>query len=76
MKTKNFTLVELMVSMAVLSIFMLGMIQLFTSTQKMISVTTAKNELFASSRIIMDMISNDVECLYVDKNAEECTFMA
>ena len=68
MKTgKNFTLVELLVAMGVLSIFMLGMIRFFTVTQNVMTASSAKNDLYSSARIVMDMIANDIQCLYIDQ---------
>ncbi len=75
MKKRNFTLVELLVAMAVLCIFVLGLIQFFGKTQQVMTSSSARNELYASSRVVMDMIANDIQCLYTDPTASNAVYM-
>lgn len=63
-KQAHFTLIELIVSMAVLTILVLASFTLFTTTQNTWSVTNSKQEIFENARIALDLISKDLDSSY------------
>jgi len=68
---KPFTLVELLIAMSVLSVFMLGLMQFFSTTESVLSAGANRTEMFERARIAMDMMANDLTCVYysqTDKN--------
>ena len=70
MKRKNlFTLVEMMLALGILCVFMVGMIRFFTETQDLASVVSKKNDIYSSARLALDMISNDIQCLFYNRDA-------
>ena len=64
MKKKPFTLVELLIAMSVLSVFLLGLMQFYTTTEDTMSACAGRTELFERARIAMDMMANDLTCMY------------
>jgi len=68
---KPFTLVELLIAMSVLSVFLLGLMQFYTTTEDVMSAGASRTEMFERARIAMDMMANDLTCVYysqTDKN--------
>ena len=61
---KYFTLVELLATMAILSILVLVAFQFFSTAQNTWSITEAKRSTFEDARIALDIISRDIECAY------------
>ena len=64
MKKKPFTLVELLIAMSVLSVFLLGLMQFYTTTEDVMSAGANRTELFERARCAMDMMANDLICMY------------
>ncbi|HJH03668.1 MAG TPA: type II secretion system GspH family protein [Victivallis vadensis] len=60
----RFTLVELLVAMAVFSILLLFMMQFFTGSQKIWVSMEEKNNLYADARVSMDLISTLLQGTY------------
>lgn len=79
MTRKPFTLVEILVSMIVLSVFLLGLLQFHNMTQSTMSLAADRTDLFERARIAMDMMANDISCAYYSGNEKsgskpwECT---
>ena len=75
---KPFTLVELLIAMSVLSVFFLGLMQFYTTTEDVMSAGANRTEMFERARVAMDMMANDITCMYysqTDKSMSpfECT---
>jgi len=61
---KAFTLVELMVSMAIFTGMMALLMQYFSTAQKLWTASSGKAELFENARVAMDMIEGDLLCSF------------
>lgn len=61
---KRFTLVELLVAMAVFSILLVLMMQFFSGSQKMWVGMEQKNNLYADARVAMDLMSTLLQSTY------------
>ena len=61
---KPFTLVELLISMSVLSVFLLGLMQFYSTTETVMSSGSNRTEMFERARVAMDMMANDLTCMY------------
>ena len=61
---KNFTLVEMLAVMAVLSILILVVFHFFSTAQNTWTITDAKRSTFEDARIALDLISRDIESAY------------
>lgn len=57
----RFTLVELMMAMAVFSIIALIMMRFFITSQQIYSSVTQRNNLYTDSRIALDMMSRELQ---------------
>ena len=73
MKIKNaiqkrfFTLVEVIVSMAVFAILMLGLMQFFASAQNLWTSTGNRNISYDEARTAMNMLATDLMCAYYEE---------
>ena len=70
---KPFTLVEVLVAMSVLSVFLLGLMQFYSSTENVLSSGVAQTEMFERARIAMDMMANDLTCIYYSQSDDDLT---
>ena len=70
---KPFTLVEVLIAMSVLSVFLLGLMQFYSSTENVLSSGLEKTEMFERARIAMDMMANDLTCLYYSQTDKDLT---
>ncbi len=61
MERRNFTLIEIMVAMAVFLIMSVVMMRLFNSAQQVYSNATQRNQLYADARIALDLIARDLQ---------------
>jgi hypothetical protein len=61
---KPFTLVEVLIAMSVLSVFLLGLMQFYSSTETVLSSGVERTEMFERARIAMDMMANDLACVF------------
>lgn len=68
---KPFTLVEVLVAMSVLSVFLLGLMQFYSSTETVLSSGVERTEMFERARIAMDMMANDLACVYYSQTDDE-----
>ena len=66
---KGFTLIELVVAMAVFSLMMLLMMQFFTDTQKLWSRSEDKANMYADARVAMDLMSSALQSVYYQENS-------
>lgn len=67
LKKSFFTIVELMVAMAIFAILMLILMQIFNSTQDVWKRTTVKSDSYGNARIALNMIEADLmSAIYVD----------
>ena len=73
MRRKPFTLVELLIAMSVLSVFMLGLMQFFSTTESVLSAGANRTEMFERARIAMDMMANDLSCIYYSQSDDDLT---
>jgi len=70
---RPFTLVEVLIAMAVLSLFMLGLLQFYSSTETALSSGIERTEMFERARIAMDMMANDLSCVYYSQSDDDLT---
>ena len=70
---KPFTLVEVLIAMSVLSVFLLGLMQFYTSTETVLSSGVERSEMFERARIAMDMMANDLTCVYYSQTDDDLT---
>ncbi len=68
-----FTLVELIVSMAVFALLATVVVQLFAASQKLWSSTTGKNELYRDARMTLDLMSDLLTNVVFVPTSEEGT---
>ena len=68
---KPFTLVEVLIAMSVLSLFLLGLMQFYTSTENVLSSGIERTEMFERARIAMDMMANDLACVYYSQTDDD-----
>ncbi len=61
-----FTLVELVVAMAIFSLMMMVLINIFTSSQRVWSTAAARTEMFENARIALDIIALDLQTAHYD----------
>jgi hypothetical protein len=62
----NFTLMELLVAMAVLAILLVLMMQFFSGAQKVWTSSEQKSNMYADARIVMDLCSVLLQNTYYD----------
>ena len=70
---KPFTLVEVLIAMSVLSVFLLGLMQFYSSTESVLSSGVERTEMFERARIAMDMMANDLTCVYYSQTDDDLT---
>ena len=70
---KPFTLVEVLIAMSVLSVFLLGLMQFYTSTETVLSSGMERSEMFERARIAMDLMANDLTCVYYSQTDDDIT---
>ena len=70
---KPFTLVEVLIAMSVLSVFLLGLMQFYSSTENVLSSGVERTEMFERARIAMDMMANDLTCIYYSQTDDDLT---
>ncbi len=70
---KPFTLVEVLIAMSVLSVFLLGLMQFYSSTESVLSSGAERSEMFERARIAMDMMANDLTCVYYSQTDDDLT---
>ena len=68
---KPFTLVEVLIAMSVLSVFLLGLMQFYSSTENVLSSGVERTEMFERARIAMDMMANDLACVYYSQTDDD-----
>ena len=69
---KKFTLIELVVSMAVFTVLMLILLQFFSSAQKAWLTANSRAMTYENARVAMDLISRDLQgMLYNDSNTAQ-----
>ena len=68
---KPFTLVEVLIAMSVLSVFLLGLMQFYSSTETVLSSGVERTEMFERARIAMDMMANDLACVYYSQTDDD-----
>lgn len=68
---KPFTLVELLIAMSVLSVFLLGLMQFYTTTEDVMSAGANRTEMFERARVAMDMMANDITCMYYSQTDKD-----
>jgi len=71
-----FTLVELVVAMAIFSLMMMVLINIFSSSQRVWSTTAARNEMFENARIALDIMSRDLQAAFYGNTPQSGTYGA
>jgi prepilin-type N-terminal cleavage/methylation domain-containing protein len=61
-RNRRFTLIELIVSMAVLAVIMAVLFRLFGTAQGLWTTTTASTRVYENARVAMELIQRDFEC--------------
>lgn len=67
-KTEYFTLIELIVSMAVFAILMLIIMSFFDSAQRVWTESYNKSTAYENARIAFDLIERDLQCIYYERD--------
>lgn len=67
LQKRFFTLVEVIVSMAVFAILMLGLMQFFSSAQNLWTSTGKRNISYDEARTAMNMLATDLMCAYYEE---------
>ena len=67
---KPFTLLEILVAMSILTVFLLGLMQFYSSTESILSAGIERTEMFERARIAMDMMANDLVCAYYTQSGK------
>ena len=70
---KPFTLIEILVAMSVLAVFLLGLMQFYSSTETLLSSGAERTEMYERARIAMDMMANDLSCIYYSQSDDDLT---
>jgi len=65
-KIRAFTLLEVLVSMAVFTVLMLALMQFFGAAQKIWTGTGQKNIMYENARVAMDLMSRDLQCAFYE----------
>ena len=60
----RFTLIEIMVALAVFAVLMASLMQFFSSAQKIWTTSSSKTEMFENARLALDMITRDLQSTY------------
>lgn len=63
---KFFTLVELMVAMAIFSMVMLMVFMLFSSSMLVWKKSSQQNQIFENARMALDLMARDLQCAYFE----------
>lgn len=63
-----FTLLELLVSMAVFTLLMMALMQFLNSSQKLWIGVDQKNDMFENARIALDYMSRDIQCIFYEND--------
>lgn len=71
MRRNPFTLVEVLIAMSVLSVFLLGLMQFYSSTETVLNSGLERAEMFERARIAMDMMANDLTCTYYSQTDDD-----
>ena len=66
---KSFTLVEIIVAMSIFALLMLMVMQVFGPMQNVWETTAAKTKTYQNARVIMDLITADLQSAFYDANA-------
>lgn len=64
----SFTLIEVLVAMAVFSILILAIISLFNSAQKSWIYSSDLASMYTDAKVALDLISADLQCAYYGNN--------
>ncbi len=67
---KNFTLVEIIVSMGVFTVLMFILINITSATQKVWLGTSGRTNLFVDARMAMDLINRDLQGILYNDSSE------
>ena len=66
---KGFTLIELVVAMAVFSLMMMLMMQFFVDTQRLWSKSEDKANMYADARVAMDLMASALQSVYYQESS-------
>jgi len=68
LKTSYFTLLELLVSMAVFAVLIVALSVFYNSALKSTSETNSKTMIFENARIALDLMTRDIQTIYYESN--------
>ena len=68
LKTRYFTIVELIVAMAIFAILMLILMQIFSATQDVWRKTSEKSDSYESARSVLNIIAGDLQSAIYAEN--------
>ena len=71
---RSFTLMEVIVAMAVFSVMMGLLLQMFLGTQKLWTESDNKNELYSDARVAMDLFASTLQSQYYDPGSSMFLF--
>ena len=67
---RPYTIIEVMVAMGIFLVMMTIMMQFFTSAQKVWSLASKKNMLYADARVAMNLITRELQSMLYDNDAD------
>lgn len=67
---RNFTLLELIIAMAVFGLFAVGMMQFFNTTQNVMITSSGSTEMMDRARTALDMMAGDLSCAWLPAEAD------
>ncbi len=71
-KNKQFTLLELILAMGILTVIMVIMLSFFSAAQKAWMASSANAEIYENARVAMDLMTRDLQAaLYNDDNSTQ-----
>lgn len=70
-KNQGVTLVELMIAIGLLSVFALMLVSVLSQSISAWRVTEEKREILEVSRNVMDIITEDLESMFIDNNTDK-----
>ncbi|MBI5116842.1 type II secretion system protein [Candidatus Poribacteria bacterium] len=73
---KGFTLVELLVALAIASILMLGLIAAFQTTQRTAAVGEAREQIYQNARVALDLMAREIKGAYIDNRNRDLVFVS
>ncbi|MCK4982534.1 MAG: hypothetical protein KAS17_06400 [Victivallaceae bacterium] len=70
---RHYTIVEVMVAMAIFLVMMTIMMQFFTSAQKVWNLSSKRNDMYADARVAMNLMTREIQSMLFRNEATDGT---